>query len=77
MYKLKVVFLSTLLFTIFGFKSDKQAYAIFSKDGKQVKYQNMLSELEKADIVFFGEQHNNPICHWLQFEISKDLEKRK
>ncbi|MBN2237696.1 MAG: ChaN family lipoprotein, partial [Bacteroidales bacterium] len=27
--------------------------------------------------VFFGEQHNNPICHWLQFEISKDLEKRK
>lgn len=77
MYKLKVVFLSTLLFTIFGFKSDKPAYAIFSKDGKQVKYQNMLSELEKADIVFFGEQHNNPICHWLQFEISKDLEKLK
>lgn len=27
----------------------------------------------KADVVFFGELHNNPICHWLELEIAKDL----
>ncbi len=27
----------------------------------------------KADIVLFGELHNNPIGHWLQLELAKDL----
>jgi uncharacterized iron-regulated protein len=29
--------------------------------------------LNKADIVFFGEFHDNPICHWLEYEVTKDL----
>ena len=33
----------------------------------------MLKEAAEADVVFFGELHNNPICHWLQYEITKDL----
>ena len=26
-----------------------------------------------ADVILFGELHNNPICHWLQYELSNDL----
>lgn len=50
-----------------------QAYNIFNQKGKEVVYSKMLKELETADIVFFGELHNNPICHWLELEIARDL----
>lgn len=33
----------------------------------------MLKQIRKADIILFGEFHNNPICHWLQSELAKDL----
>jgi uncharacterized iron-regulated protein len=33
----------------------------------------MVKQLEDADIVLFGESHDNPISHWLQLEVTKDL----
>lgn len=33
----------------------------------------MLHALSNADIVLFGESHNNPIAHWLQLEITTDM----
>lgn len=65
-----ILVLSTILF---AFKNDKPAYQIFSQDGKQIKYSKMIKNIEDADIVMFGELHNNPICHWLQLEVTKDL----
>ncbi len=56
-----------------AFKSDKPAYKIYTKSGKEVKYSKMLKKLENADVVFFGELHNNPIAHWLQIELTQDL----
>ncbi|BDS11173.1 ChaN family lipoprotein [Aureispira anguillae] len=50
-----------------------KAYKLFNHKGKEVAYNKMLKDLESADIVFFGELHNNPICHWLQLEITRDL----
>lgn len=38
----------------------------------------MLKIVSKNDIVLFGEEHNNPISHWLQLELTKKCnEKRK
>ncbi|WP_235925669.1 ChaN family lipoprotein [Pontibacter burrus] len=54
---------------------DKPAYQLFTKEGKSIKYSKMLKELEKADVILFGEQHNDPIAHWLQLEVTKDLHK--
>ncbi len=54
---------------------DKPAYQLFNKKGKSIKYGKMLDELRKADMVLFGEQHNDPIAHWLQLEVAKDLHK--
>jgi uncharacterized iron-regulated protein len=54
-------------------KGDKQAYKIFDADGKSVKYKNLLKDAIEADVVFFGELHNNPISHWLQLELTKDV----
>lgn len=54
-------------------KTDKPAYQIYSQEGKEVKYDKMIKTMEDADLVLFGELHNNPICHWLQLEVTKDL----
>ncbi|WP_297096214.1 ChaN family lipoprotein [uncultured Draconibacterium sp.] len=63
--------ISLLLFS--SFKSDKPAYLLYNKDGKTVKYEKMLKAIEDADIVLFGELHDNPISHWLQLELTKEL----
>jgi uncharacterized iron-regulated protein len=65
--------LVVLFFVFSAFKADKPAYKLFNKSGKEVKYEKMLKEAADADIVLFGESHDNPISHWLQLELTKDL----
>lgn len=70
----KFQFLFVLLFFVFAsFKTDKPAYFLFNKEGKTVKYSKMLNDIQNADIVLFGESHDNPISHWLQLELTTDL----
>lgn len=57
--------------------AQKPAYRLFREDGKKVKYEKMLEEAAEADIVLFGEYHTNPISHWLQLELSRDLHELK
>jgi uncharacterized iron-regulated protein len=52
---------------------DKPAYKVFTGEGKKADYGDILKEASKADIVFFGELHDNPVAHWLELEITKDL----
>jgi len=65
--------LVVLFFVFSAFKADKPAYYLFNKSGKDVKYEKMLKEAADADIVLFGESHDDPISHWLQLELTKDL----
>ncbi len=51
----------------------KSAYQLYTSKGKKVTYGKMLKKLQKADVILFGEFHNNPICHWLQWELAADL----
>ncbi len=52
---------------------DKPAYKIYNSKGKETSFQKMLEDAKKADVILFGELHNNPIIHWLQLELSRDL----
>ena len=61
------------IFAFTAFKSDKPVYFLFNKEGKAIKYTKIMKELKDADVVLFGELHNNPISHWLQLELTKDL----
>ncbi len=71
---MKALLFTLLLQTYFQMNiMDKPAYKIFDKEGKSSSYENLLEEAKKADIVLFGELHNNPICHWLQLELTQDL----
>jgi len=64
-----------LVFAIFlmAMKADKQAYRLFDQSGKKATYAKMFKQALESDIILFGEQHNNPICHWMQYEITSDL----
>lgn len=75
--KKQVAAILIMAFTMMGFAGDKPAYMLFEKDGRKVKYEKMIKTLEKADIVFFGELHTDPIAHWLQIEMTKELFERK
>lgn len=53
--------------------SNKDAYIIYDSKGKKTDYNQLLTEAKKADIILFGELHDNPICHWLQKELTQDV----
>lgn len=73
---MKHLFISFLLvITTFSFANaqNKPAYQLFNQEGELADYDEMIKNLAKSDMVFFGEYHNNPISHWLQLELSKSL----
>jgi len=69
----KILLLSIVLVTLLSMKNDRPAYRLFDKNGKSSSYKELINEAADADIVFFGELHDNPICHWLEYEITADL----
>jgi len=68
---LSILFLFILTFVTNA--QDKPAYKIFTGEGKKTDFHDMLKHALKADVIFFGELHDNPIAHWLEFELTKDL----
>ena len=75
---MKKLFYHALLFLMIflgtaAMKSDKPAYQFFDAQGKKADYKDVVKAALESDVVFFGEQHNNPIDHWLQLELSKAL----
>jgi uncharacterized iron-regulated protein len=54
-------------------KSDKPAYKVFNTKGHVVDYNDILKAAKGSDIIFFGELHKNPIVHWLELELTKDM----
>jgi uncharacterized iron-regulated protein len=69
--------LLTFLFATTSFGQDKQAYEIFDAKGTKTSYEKIIKTALKNKIVLFGEYHNNPIVHWLQYEFTKDLFAKK
>ncbi|MFA5556515.1 MAG: ChaN family lipoprotein [Flavobacteriaceae bacterium] len=63
--------------TVFGFSQDKKAYQLFDAKGKKTTYKKLLKASEKSQLVLFGEYHDNPISHWLQLSLTKDLYQTK
>ncbi|WP_109831811.1 ChaN family lipoprotein [Reichenbachiella versicolor] len=78
---MKQIFLFTFYFVLLGVSQISaqalQAYQIFDSEGKTTDFGQMAEALKDYDIVFFGEQHNNPIAHWLQIELTMSLYDKK
>ncbi|MBI1305581.1 MAG: iron-regulated protein [Bacteroidetes bacterium] len=70
-----ILTISILFSVLTGYSQDKPAYVIYNSKGRKVSYGQMLKSFKKADVVLFGEFHDNPISHWLEFELTKDMNK--
>lgn len=62
-----------LAISLQSFSQDKPGYKVFTSEGKKTDYNDIIKSALKADIVFFGELHDNPIAHWLELEVTKSL----
>ena len=72
---MKKTLLAILVISFAGlsFTTDKPAYTLYNNKGKVAKFSDMIKDLAKSDMIFFGEYHTNPISHWLQYELAKSL----
>jgi len=59
--------------SLMSMKGDKPAYKIYDGKGGKASYKDLVKDAAEADVVFFGELHDNSICHWMQQELTKDL----
>ncbi len=50
-----------------------KAYNIFDQKGKITNFEKMVADLKNADIILFGELHNDPIIHWMQYHLTLQL----
>jgi uncharacterized iron-regulated protein len=77
MTKIKLILSFAFLFCLTITYSQEKAYQIYNSKGKKTSYKKMVKTLAKKDIVLFGEEHNNPISHWLQLELTKKCDETR
>jgi uncharacterized iron-regulated protein len=67
---------SILIFLVTTFPSiaqDFPAYVIYTSNGKKTTFEKLVDASENKELVLFGEFHDNPISHWLQLELTKEM----
>lgn len=75
---MKNIFLTILLVVFCSVNAQKfKAYQFYNQKGKEIKPEKLVRELAEYDVVFFGENHNNSINHWLQLKITEALFEKK
>jgi len=54
-------------------QTDKPAYLLYDKNGDIISYEKLVNLSQQNDLIFFGEQHDNAIAHWIQLELIQNL----
>jgi uncharacterized iron-regulated protein len=66
-------FLFAVFAALLSFSAQAQnfsAYQLYNTKGKAISFEKALKKMSASQVILFGELHNNPIDHWLQYEIS-------
>lgn len=59
------------------FQNDYPAYIIYNSEGEKIPYSQMIAGLMNHDVCLFGEFHDDPISHWLEKMVTKEVLKEK
>ena len=70
----KLIFTLVFLLNFVVFSQNDGAFVIYTSKGKKVSLEKMLTDISKKEAVFFGEQHDNPIAHWIELHVLKRME---
>ena len=68
---MRKIALVLFVFFVSGIVSGQKmnAYQVYNSKGKKVKFKKIAKSVKETEYVFFGEYHDNPISHWLQYEV--------
>lgn len=66
-----ILFLTTT--SVHSYANDTKAFQIFTKNGNTIDFKKVVKAGATKKYIFFGEYHNNPISHWLKFELTKEM----
>jgi len=75
MKSLLLIFFSS--FFLFSNAQIKPSYSIFDQNGKKASYKDIINSSQKAEVLLFGEYHDNSVVHWLELEVLKDLSDKR
>lgn len=64
-----------LLISMQLFAQNPAAYEWYTSAGKRTSFDKLLKPALEADIVLFGELHDDPIAHWMQLLLAQELTK--
>ncbi len=56
---------------------EKPAYRVYDKEGNETDFTAIIKAGVSADVVLFGELHNNAVSHWLQYEVTNEIIQQK
>jgi len=70
------ILLLTLMPVALPAQSDPSPYALYNQDGKRTKFKKLVKAARKADVILFGESHNDAIVHWLQYNLALHLSRK-
>lgn len=71
--QMKRLFGLLIILILGSVEAQDNAYLIYTGSGKKANFKKLAKDMQEADVVFFGELHDNPIAHWLEYEIGKYL----
>lgn len=71
MKKLLSLLFAFLPFFVFAQEGHFKIFDV--KKGKTIELPNLVADLKNVDVVFFGEEHNDSIGHWLEAEIFRQM----
>ncbi|WP_235298283.1 ChaN family lipoprotein [Portibacter marinus] len=69
-----VLVLITLQFPALAQKA--QSHQLLNDKLKKSSFKKLIKSAQKADVIFFGEMHDDPISHWLQLKLIKALDEK-
>lgn len=76
--KYRLLLLLAVVFIVnVSMQKDKPAYCLYNVFGKKTTFTKLVKDASICEVVLFGEIRNNPISHWLQLQLAKELFKIK
>ncbi len=75
----KTKIISTIIISILSIafiNSHMASYQFFKGDGTKTDFNSIVKASKDYDVIFFGEQHTDPVGHWLEFRLLKALYKQ-
>lgn len=66
-----------MFFGLFSYAQNPEAFKLYNNKGKEIKFSKMVEDLSEAEVVLFGELHNNSLNHWLELQVAKALFEKK